>query len=363
MLILLPAYQPDATLPGLVADLISADHRLSVLVVDDGSGPRFSRVFDDARQAGAVVIGYPGNRGKGAALKAGFGYAAQHHPGEGVVCADSDGQHAVPDILRVAARVQEADGSPEPGLAMVLGERRFTGAVPVRSRMGNTLTRVLFRRAAGVNLHDTQTGLRGYPAGLLPWLQSVAGDRYEYELNLLLRAGRAGYRIDSIEIATIYLSENQSSHFRPLVDSARVYAPLLRFSLSSLAAFGIDLAAFLILGTLTGSLLTAVVGARVISSSINFLVNRRLVFTGGRNRRLAVAALRYFTLAACLLPANYALILGLTTIGAPAAAAKVLTEASLFAASYAFQKRFLAGRPPQVKSSGVPPAPADLRSR
>ncbi|OUM41879.1 bifunctional glycosyltransferase family 2/GtrA family protein [Arthrobacter sedimenti] len=344
MIILIPAYEPDGKLPQLVGDLLVADPRLLVLVVDDGSGPRFSTVFDDARRAGATVIGYPHNRGKGQALKTGFGYAERHHPGEGVVCADSDGQHAVPDILRVAARVRP-DGSPRwTGSTMVLGERAFDGDVPVRSRLGNALTRTLFRVAAGVGLHDTQTGLRGYPAAMLPWLQSVRGDRYEYELNLLLQAGKAGHRIDSIPISTIYLTGNSSSHFRPLVDSARIYAPLLAFSLSSLAAFGIDLAAFVVLGLLTDSLLLAVVGARALSSSVNFLANRRLVFAEGRHRPLSAAALRYFTLVVALLAANYAGIFLLTDAGVPEVAAKVFTETALFITSFTVQKRFLSGR-------------------
>ncbi len=338
MIVLIPAYEPDDALPGLVAGLLSADPRLVVLVVDDGSGDGFSPVFDAARRAGATVIGYPRNRGKGQALKTGFGYAERHHPGEGVVCADSDGQHAAPDILAVAGRVRAADDR-----TMVLGERSFDGDVPARSRLGNALTRTLFRSAAGGDLHDTQTGLRGYPARLLPWLRSVRGDRYEYELNVLLRAGRAGHRIESVGISTIYLRGNSSSHFRPLVDSFRVYAPLLRFALSSLAASGVDLAAFVALGLLTDSLVLAVVGARLLSSSVNFLVNHRLVFTTGRRTPLTAAARRYFALVVALLAANYAVILLLTDLGVPEVAAKILTEALLFVTSFAVQRRFLGG--------------------
>jgi glycosyltransferase involved in cell wall biosynthesis len=349
VIILIPAYQPGTALPQLVTDLLSADPRLIILVVDDGSGPTFTAVFDDARRAGATVIGYPRNRGKGQALKTGFGYAERHHPGQDVVCADSDGQHAVPDILSVADGVRAGDDR-----TMVLGERRFDGAVPARSRIGNALTRALFRSAAGGDLHDTQTGLRGYPAQLVPWLRSVGGDRYEYELNLLLRAGPAGHRIGRVAISTIYLAGNGSSHFRPLVDSVRVYAPLLRFSLSSLAAFGMDLVAFVALGLLTDSLVLAVVGARVVSSSVNFLVNRRFVFGAGRHASQPGAARRYFALVVALLAANYAGIFVLTDLGVPDVAAKVLTEALLFAVSFAAQRRFLAVRIPAA-GHGAPP--------
>ena len=69
--------------------------------------------------------------------------------------------------------------------------------------------------STGERIPDTQTGLRGYPAAMIPWLRSVRGDRYEYELNLLLEARNAGYAICSVEIDTVYLNHNSGSHFRP----------------------------------------------------------------------------------------------------------------------------------------------------
>lgn len=337
MIILIPTFQPTDRLATLVSEIRAADPVLSALVVDDGSGHRFQKALDAARRAGAVVIGYPRNRGKGQALKTGFGYIQRHYPGEAVVCADSDGQHAVPDILRVAGRLKSMEGR-----TLVLGERRFTGEVPLRSRAGNALTRRLFTLTTGRSLHDTQTGLRGYPAAMLPWLQTVRGDRYEYELNVLLQSARAGHRIESTDIATIYIADNDTSHFRPVVDSFRVYAPFLWFSLSSLTAFGIDLAVFLLLGMLSDSLLLAVLGARLVSATINFTVNRTMVFRARRG--WLNAAIRYCSLAVGLVAANYALLFLLTDLGLPDLPAKILTEATLFLMSYRVQKRFLSGK-------------------
>jgi hypothetical protein len=164
-----------------------------------------------------------------------------------VVCADSDGQHRPEDIDAVADRVATS------GAAMVLGCRRFTGAVPARSRVGNTVTRVLFRAVTGLRLTDTQTGLRAYPARMLPWLGQVDGDRFEYEQRLLLLAAREGLPVAEVEIATIYLRHNASSHFRPVRDAVRIYRPLLTFGLSSMLAFAVDTVALLAFVTLTGS--------------------------------------------------------------------------------------------------------------
>ncbi|GIG42953.1 hypothetical protein Dsi01nite_009940 [Dactylosporangium siamense] len=211
-------YEPDQRLVDLVDGLRGAGQ--AVVVVDDGSGPADAPVFQAVRDRGGTVLTHPVNRGKGVALKTGFRSAK-----EDVVCADADGQHRVEDILRVADHVRRTGRT-------TLGVRRFTGPVPLRSSAGNALTRVVFAAVTGSRIQDTQTGLRGYPASRLGWLLEVPGERFEDEMRTLLLATRHG-GIDQVPIATVYLEHNASSHFRPLVDSARVYAPLLRFSASS----------------------------------------------------------------------------------------------------------------------------------
>ncbi|MEV7134841.1 bifunctional glycosyltransferase family 2/GtrA family protein [Arthrobacter sp. NPDC093128] len=340
MIILIPAYEPDQHLPALIRSIRETEPWATVVVVDDGSGPAYREVFDGVRALGCHVIGYSRNRGKGFALKTGFGFIADHLPGRNVVCADSDGQHTIVDILRVAAAVS-SDPVQDGPTAMVLGTRSFTGNVPARSRFGNNATRLLFTLATGERIADTQTGLRGYPAAMLPWLRSVPGERYEYELNLLLEAGQTGYAIRSVDIATVYLDHNAGSHFRPLADSARIYAPLLKFLASSFTAFLVDTVMFLILNAATDSLLLAVVGARAVSSAVNFAVNRRVVFRHGREKPAAQTGVRYFSLVLVLLAANFALIAALDAVSLPPLAAKILAEVALLAISYAVQQRFL----------------------
>ncbi|MFT3970785.1 MAG: bifunctional glycosyltransferase family 2/GtrA family protein [Micropruina sp.] len=333
MVVLVPAYEPDHRLLNLLRELAATAPELDVVVVDDGSGARYASVFSDAAMLGADVIGFPANRGKGAALKHGFAHIAAHYPGQEVVCADADGQHTVRDIVRVGRTIR-------PG-ALALGVRAFTGRVPLRSRVGNTLTRWVFRAATGTALSDTQTGLRGYPASALEWLGEVPGDRFEYEFNLLLRAGGAGWTIEELPIDTVYLADNGSSHFRPLVDSVRVYLPLLAFAASSLAAFWVDLVALLVVNALTGNLLTAVVAARGLSSAVNFGINRRLVFAS--RRALRPTLVRYYLLVAVLLVANYGLLAALTGLGVGLLAAKLLVEPTLFLAAYQVQRSFVFG--------------------
>ncbi|UTT57858.1 glycosyltransferase [Cellulosimicrobium cellulans] len=331
--VVVPAYQPDARLVALVDALQAAVPESPVVVVDDGSDRRCGGVFRAVRALGAVVLTVAVNRGKGYALRTGIRWVRDRLPGHGVVCADADGQHTVVDVLRVAARSQ---AEPE---AVVLGARRFAGDVPVRSRVGNAATRWAFAATTGTRVRDTQTGLRAYGPGLLGDLLAVRGDRYEYELRALLEATRAGRRIVEVDVATVYLDDNASSHFRPVADSLRVWAPLLRFAASSLGSAAVDVVALLALHALTGSLLAAVVGARLLSAGVNFAVNRRLVFPGGRDLPLRVAAARYVALAAVLLAASYGLLAMLTGIGLPLLAAKVGTDAVLVATSYEVQRR------------------------
>ncbi|GAB7051163.1 bifunctional glycosyltransferase family 2/GtrA family protein [Catenuloplanes indicus] len=345
--ILIPAYQPDGRLTDLLVRLAGHD----VVVVDDGSGPRYADVFARARALGAEVVTHDRNRGKGAALKTGFAHVRAYRAGRDVVCADSDGQHRPGDIEAVAARLAAGDAD------LVLGARRFTGPVPARSRFGNGCTRTVFRLATGRDLADTQTGLRGYPARHLPRLGTVPGARFEYEQRLLLRAVRDRWTIAEVPIATVYLAGNASSHFRPLRDSARVYGPLLAYGTSSLLAFAVDTALFLALAAVTGGVAGPAVLARLVSATLNFTVNRRYVF--GRAAPLTRAARDYALLAAVILAANVVLLTVFTAATGSAPAAKLLAEGVLLAASFLVQRHvvFADRRPPApVPAPGVTPA-------
>lgn len=219
--VLIPVYRPGPTLPELVREL--RPEAAHVLVVDDGSGPEAEPLLATVAAPGVTVLRHPANRGKGAALKTGFRHAMRAHPGRAVVCADADGQHHAREVRQVAARV---------GQGIVLGVREFD-SMPARSRFGNTLTRLLFHAVTSRRVADTQTGLRAYPAELLDRLCGVPGDRFEYEMNVLLEAARSGLPIDEVPVATTYLDDNSGSHFSGVSDSVRIYRPLLRYALTT----------------------------------------------------------------------------------------------------------------------------------
>ena len=334
MYVLIPAYQPDARLPRLILELHRADPSSKIVVVDDGSGQKFSDIFEASATAGTHVISYENNRGKGYALREGFTWIRDvaGDLSECVVTADADGQHTLNDIFRVGRTCTDTGKS-------VLGVREFVGHVPARSRIGNTATSALFWLATGWKLKDTQTGLRAFPVALLPALLEVQGDRYEYELRVLLHLAKFRHPVTQIPIETIYEAGNPTSHFRPLQDSARIWAPLLKFAASSGVATIIDYVLVLALNALTGALFFPVVAARLVSASVNFTMNRHVFeATGVPLRR---SALRYAALAVAVVAGSYTMLAVLTGIGMPLWIAKIIADTTMYLVSYSAQSRYV----------------------
>jgi hypothetical protein len=345
MYVLIPAYQPDARLPRLILELHRADPSSKIVVVDDGSGQKFSDIFEASATAGAHVISYENNRGKGYALREGFTWIRDvaGDLSECVVTADADGQHTLNDIFRVGRTCTDTGTS-------VLGVREFVGHVPARSRIGNTATSALFWLATGWKLKDTQTGLRAFPVALLPALLEVQGDRYEYELRVLLHLAKFRHPVSQIPIETIYEAGNPTSHFRPLQDSARIWAPLLKFAASSGVATVIDYVLVLVLNALTGALFFPVIAARLVSASVNFAMNRRVFeATGVPLRR---SALRYAALAVAVVAGSYTMLAVLTGIGIPLWIAKIIADTTMYLVSYSAQSRYVFA-PAQEQSAKV----------
>lgn len=334
MKIVIPAYEPDEKLISLILS-IQGNCKYGIIIVNDGSSPSFDKIFQKAGELGCTVLVHDTNRGKGAALKTAFTYLIKIRENEGVVCADCDGQHTWQDILKIARAVTSHNNS------IILGCREFVGKVPVRSILGNKITGFIYSLVTKRKISDTQTGLRGFSYLMLPWLITIKGDHYEYEMNQLLEANAAGFELLSTPIETIYENNNQASHFHPIKDSIRIYLPIIRFVLSSFSCGIIDLILFLIINWLTHRLLFSVVLARIVSSLCNFFVNRNIVFKSQNHNHLSSIA-KYYTLAAFILVCNYSLIkLLVNVVGFPLLLGKLMTELILYVFSYIIQHKFV----------------------
>lgn len=333
--ILIPAYKPGEALEKLVSVLLESGVE-EIVLVDDGSGPEFAARFTRLEQFDRVhVVRHAVNLGKGAALKTGMNFALVNFPDcRGVVTADADGQHDASDILRVATRLREDSHG------LLLGVREFAGAVPLRSRVGNTLTRGLLYLVAGQKLADTQTGLRGIPAALAAHLLRVPSSGYEFELDMLMACKYQGFPIEQIPIRTIYEDGNKSSHFHPIFDSMRIYFLLLRFSVLSVLTAILDNLIFAVSLNYTASIARSQILARLVAMVFNYSGARGAVFHS--RQRHAVVLPKYIALVAANGFLSYALLEFLhLRLGWRAIPAKLIAEGILFIANFAIQRDFV----------------------
>jgi glycosyltransferase involved in cell wall biosynthesis len=203
--VVIPAFQAATTIGSVVQRTRAALPGARIVVVDDGSTDGTSSTLAE------TVLTHEQNLGKGAALRAGIGEAIRQHA-EIVVTLDADGQHRPEEIPRLIRPI--ADGQAD----LVLGARERSGVMPVSRRITNWLSATLATRIGGQRVRDAQTGFRAFSRRVAERV-SPAGNRYEYEANFLLDALRAGFRVASVEVPTIY---GAPSHFRPWSDTWRM---------------------------------------------------------------------------------------------------------------------------------------------
>ena len=305
--VILPSLNPSDRLCSVVDSIIAAGFE-TIILVDDGSGEEYKAPFRQLEKLESVtLLVHEVNKGKGAGLKTAVEHLLNNRPDIlGAVTADGDGQHLAKDILACAKAEAENPGT------LVLGCRDFDlPFIPPRSKKGNKITSNVFRILCGIELGDTQTGLRAIGRDLFPRLLEIGGERYEYETNMLLYLHSDGIPFTQVEIETVYEDNNSCSHFRPVRDSMRIYKLILahvfrrlfrffKYILSSCASAAVDLLAFWLLHVLLGGLLgnAAVVVctalARAISSFVNFNLNKNLVF--GSKGNYGKTIVRYYIL-------------------------------------------------------------------
>lgn len=340
--VILPSYKPDEKLYGVVKGLIDAGFS-DIIVVDDGGGEDFNKYFDEIRSFDEVtVLVHEVNKGKGRALKTAFEYYIENRKGAGVVTADGDGQHLATDIRNCAEKMVEKN-------AVILGVRDFSKPeVPPRSRMGNRITSFMFLTACGLKISDTQTGLRAFPAETLPVFVKTAGERYEYETNMLLDFGKNDIPFAEEEINTVYIDENATSHFDPVRDSIRIYKQILKYILSSVGSFVIDIGLFFLLmlfmsGSKAAELICTVI-ARIASSLFNYTFNKKIVF--GNKGSTLKTAIKYYALCIPQMLVSAGLVTLVSNIFSAEGAGlvtgiKIIIDVFLFICSYIIQKKWV----------------------
>lgn len=354
--VVLPSLDPDNKLIAVIDGLLEYGFT-DIVLINDGSKPENLHFFEEAAAHPEVhLLHHSVNRGKGAALKTAFTWILENRPNcAGVITVDGDNQHHPEDTRRCALRMLETN-------QIVLGVRDFSQKdVPARSRFGNRTTSLVFKFFVGMTISDTQTGLRAFPAHVLPLMCTIAGDRFEYETNMLLAMKTNGIDFQEVTIRTVYIEENKSSHFRAVRDSWRIYKLILahffKYTISSLVSSAVEIILVFLLNLLfnnllTGLALTAAVtaGARILSSLVNYYCNKKLVFkskvgTGSSLLRYAVLTLLCFCLNVGLNECIYTLF----SIDAEQELLRTIVHmcvtTALFVVNYTVQQRWVFSEP------------------
>ncbi len=355
--IIVPSLDPDEKFNKVVDGMILAGFR-HVVLVDDGSKEEnkehFRRALADHPEC--VLLTHAVNRGKGCALKTAFTYIAENLPEvDGAISVDGDGQHTPEDTVRVAEHMMQ---HPED---VVFGCRDFDQSnVPLHNKIGNKITARMFQWLFEMKITDAQTGLRGFPfACLKPFAEEIEGERYEYESNMLMYISENKIPYSQVSIQTVYIDENESSHFRVIKDSVRIYKPIIsrsrtfKYVLSSLSCTLLDAVLFTILNKLGQGIKSIVLEtlfstglARVCSAFLNYEINYRWVFTSEEKKgksvaKYAVTALLHYLASYVLCTAAFFLADKVGIVGFGRTIIKLIIDCGLFFATYVVQKRWV----------------------
>ena len=213
----IPAYNEAARIGEVVAQTRS--HVNEIVVIDDGSTDNTAAF---AERAGAKVVRHELNRGKGAAIATGLDYFGRSDAEFGVFL-DADGQHDPGEIPKFieAARNMNAD--------VVVGTRMTeTRDMPLVRRLTNRFTSWVTSRMARQTIPDSQCGFRLIRRSVLPHLE-LSSSHFEIETEVLIQAARAGHRIVSVPIRTIYGNAARASHIHPLRDTIRFFRLVAKY--------------------------------------------------------------------------------------------------------------------------------------
>ena len=339
--ILIPAYKPDKNMIPFLEELSQQGFE-RIILINDGSGAEFDTIFQQAQTIPSIdFYAHAINMGKGRTLKTGINHylATADESSFGLITADADGQHLVKDIVRIAEKLLEGEYN------FILGSRQLNPNVPLRSRFGNTITRYVYRLISGVKLYDTQTGLRGLTKETLPDILMLEGERYEYEMAMLMEINNLNLKPFEVPIQTVYINDNEGSHFDSITDSWKIYKLIFGYVGSSIFSAIVDIVmySYFLFFVFPENLFVSVILARAISSFLNFNMNRRLMLNNRRSKTsFRTHLFKYYALVIFIALASYALTYtGINILHINKVVAKIISDTLLFIVSFLVQKRFV----------------------
>lgn len=342
IVVLIPSYEPDIKLVDLIENLTDK-HFPNILVINDGSSEYSYRFFEELESFKNVeVINHIVNQGKGRALKTGFKHVLDFYPNVlGCITVDADGQH-LPEDIEECLNVFMNDSHD-----LVLGVRNFDEhSIPLRSKVGNKMSVQMMKLFTGINIGDTQTGLRVLTRATMDKFLEVPGERYEFEMNALVETKKLGIEITQVPIHTVYIDNNETSHFNPIRDSFKIYKVFFKYTISSIISSIVDILFFGLFVNIFAHyipayyILISTLLARIISVLVNYGINSRRVFQKSNQRKKAFY--KYISLAFIqALASAFLVTISKNIFIWDEVWVKILVDIGLFFISFIIQREFV----------------------
>ena len=342
IVIIIPTLNPKDKLIEIVKN-IKENKFEKIIVVNDGSNSENQMVFEKIKDD-VVLINHKMNEGKGRAIKDALKYIHENYKNViGAITVDGDGQHLIKDIVNVATKLMSNNNKGD--FNLILGVRNLYGKdVPKKSRIGNKFSSKFFKLQTGVDLKDTQTGLRAIPAKLISYATEVNGNRYDYEMNVLTKFAMNNVKIDMVDIETVYEDNNKESHFRAIRDSLLIYKQLVKFAIIAVSSAIIDIGLFTILTNIFKEhfslyILYSTIIARATSGIFNFWANKRWSFESKKNT--LKQAYKYLILFIFQMFASSLLVTIFGRLPINITIVKIFVDLFIFFINYFVERRFI----------------------
>lgn len=334
----IPSYNPTDQLIEIATKLIGRSDT-KIVVVNDGSSENTKQIFDKLLQVNDEkidVLHHAINMGKGAALKTAFNHILVNYTkAQGCITLDSDGQHDIDDCMSVMEKLQISNSQ------LILGYRKFSKDIPIKSYLGNNISRLIYKLLLGRSFKDTQTGLRGLTREFMKECLSIKSNRFDFETEQLAIASNKYPKnaIQEVPIKTIYIKNNKATSFRPFIDSFNIYFVLFRYGLSSVVTTLADFIVFIISINAGLGVFASNMAARTVSIGVQFTLLNKMVFQTDAGLSKFLFFVFYVYLMGVF--SSTLQLAAVNNLGLPIIISKLIIESILFILNFAFLRSFL----------------------
>ena len=277
--IVIPSYEPNFRLLDLVDNLNSFFKDANIIIVNDGTTDK--TIFDEVvKKKNVTLLTHEINLGKGCALKTAFRYIKDLNTKCIIATIDSDGQHLAKDINRCIKFYRSINDG------LLLGSRLFEGDVPLKSKIGNNTSRYLIKACNNKYVYDSQTGLRVFNDSMLDFMLKVKGNRFEYEMNMIVEVIKQRITLTEMKIDTVYFDNNAKTHFRPIKDFLKICFSILKHHFPYEIGLIAYIVCFILLETLVKNPVTthfSLIVSSILFLYIPYLINEANILLGTRS--------------------------------------------------------------------------------